>query len=192
MDELTPETLLHAYRNCIFPMADPDDGGQISWYLPAKRGIVPLEDFHIPHDLARLVRQRRFEVAVDQDFEAVVRCCADRDSSWISEEIVVAFTNLFRLGHAHSVECRQQGRLVGGLYGATIGGVFCGESMFHRVRDASKVALVHLVERLCAGGFVLLDTQFLTPHLERFGAIEIDRDEYLRRLAEATKVDGKW
>jgi len=192
IDELAPETLLHAYRNGIFPMADPDDDWQISWYSPAKRGIFPLEDFHVPHDLARLVRQQRFDVTVDQDFETVVRCCADRDSTWISKEIVVAYTNLHRLGYAHSVECRQAGRLVGGLYGVAIGGVFFGESMFHHVRDASKVALVHLVERLRSGGFVLLDTQFVTPHLQRFGAIEVERNEYLCLLAEATATDGKW
>ncbi|MCH7989446.1 MAG: leucyl/phenylalanyl-tRNA--protein transferase [Planctomycetes bacterium] len=192
MEELTPELLLAAYGNGIFPMADPDSDGEISWYSPAQRGVLPLESFHVPHDLSRLIRQRQFEVTFDRDFEAVMRGCADRESTWISEQLVAAYVELHGTGHAHSVECRQEGRLVGGLYGVSLGGVFFGESMFHRVRDASKVALVHLAERLKRGGYVLLDTQFVSPHLEQFGATEIDREEYLRRLADALDMDATW
>jgi leucyl/phenylalanyl-tRNA--protein transferase len=192
IEQLTPELLLAAYGSGIFPMADPDRDWEISWYSPAQRGVLPLESFHIPHDLLRLIRQRQFEVTFDGDFEAVMRGCADRESTWISEQLVAAYVELHRTGHAHSVECRQEGRLVGGLYGVSLAGVFFGESMFHRVRDASKVALVHLVERLKQGGFVLLDTQFVSPHLERFGATEIDREEYLRQLADALHIDAVW
>jgi len=192
IEQLTPELLLAAYGSGIFPMADPDHDWEISWYSPAQRGVLPLESFHIPHDLLRLIRQRQFEVTFDGDFEAVMRGCADRESTWISEQLVAAYVELHRTGHAHSVECRQEGRLVGGLYGVSLAGVFFGESMFHRVRDASKVALVHLVERLKQGGFVLLDTQFVSPHLERFGATEIDREEYLRQLADALHIDAVW
>ena len=192
IEQLTPELLLAAYGSGIFPMADPDRDWEISWYSPAQRGVLPLESFHIPHDLLRLIRQRQFEVTFDGDFEAVMRGCADRESTWISEQLVAAYVELHRTGHAHSVECRQEGRLVGGLYGVSLAGVFFGESMFHRVRAASKVALVHLVERLKQGGFVLLDTQFVSPHLERFGATEIDREEYLRQLADALHIDAVW
>ena len=192
MERLTPELLLAAYGNGIFPMADEDSDGEISWYSPAERGVLPLESFHVPHDLSRLIRQQQFEVTFDDDFEAVMRGCADRDSTWISEKLVAAYVDLHEAGHAHSVECRQEGRLVGGLYGVRLGGAFFGESMFHRVRDASKVALVHLVERLKQGGFILLDTQFVTPHLERFGATEIDREEYLRQLANALHINATW
>jgi leucyl/phenylalanyl-tRNA--protein transferase len=192
IEQLTPELLLAAYGSGIFPMADPDRDWEISWYSPAQRGILPLESFHVPHDLSRLIRQRQFEVTFDCDFEAVMRGCADRESTWISEQLVAAYVELYRTGHAHSVECRQEGRLVGGLYGVSLAGVFFGESMFHRVRDASKVALVHLVERLKQGGFVLLDTQFVSPHLERFGATEIEREDYLRQLADALHIDATW
>jgi leucyl/phenylalanyl-tRNA---protein transferase len=192
MEQLTPELLLAAYGNGIFPMADEDSDWEISWYSPAERGVLPLESFHIPHDLSRLLRQRQFEVTFDRDFEAVMRGCADRDSTWISEKLVAAYVALHEAGHAHSVECRQEGRLVGGLYGVRLGGAFFGESMFHRVRDASKVALVHLVERLKQGGFTLLDTQFVTPHLEQFDATEIGREEYLRQLANALHIDATW
>ncbi len=192
MEQLTPELLLAAYGNGIFPMADEDSDWEISWYSPAERGVLPLESFHIPHDLSRLLRQRQFEVTFDRDFEAVMRGCADRDSTWISEKLVAAYVALHEAGHAHSVECRQEGRLGGGLYGVRLGGAFFGESMFHRVRDASKVALVHLVERLKQGGFTLLDTQFVTPHLEQFDATEIGREEYLRQLANALHIDATW
>jgi leucyl/phenylalanyl-tRNA---protein transferase len=173
----------------MFPMALED--GDIGWFSPDPRGILPIETFHVPRRLARLTRQAGFDLAIDTAFEAVMRACAERpeDGSWISEEIVDSYAALFRLGLAHSVEVRQDGVLVGGLYGVHLGGAFFGESMFHRVRDASKVALVALVDRLSRRGFTLLDTQWVTPHLIQFGAIEIPRDDYLRRLASALKRD---
>ncbi|QXD16688.1 leucyl/phenylalanyl-tRNA--protein transferase [Rhodocaloribacter litoris] len=193
MDQrLTPELLLYGYRHGIFPMADPRDGDAVYWFDPDPRAVIPLDAFHVPKSLARLVRKGTFEVVTDRDFEGVMRACADRAETWISEEIIQAYVALHRLGHAHSVECRRHGRLAGGLYGVALGGAFFGESMFHRERDASKVALVHLVERLRRGGFVLLDTQYLTPHLARFGAIEIPRAEYRRRLAAALRIDARW
>ncbi|GIV59314.1 MAG: leucyl/phenylalanyl-tRNA--protein transferase [Rhodothermaceae bacterium] len=193
MDQrLTPELLLYGYRHGIFPMADPRDGDAVYWFDPDPRAVIPLDAFHVPKSLARLVRKGTFEVVTDRDFEGVMRACADRPETWISEEIIQAYVALHRLGHAHSVECRRHGRLAGGLYGVALGGAFFGESMFHRERDASKVALVHLVERLRRGGFVLLDTQYLTPHLARFGAIEIPRAEYRRRLAAALRIDARW
>ena len=177
--------LISAYAQGIFPMSMDD--GQIAWFSPDPRGIVPLDAFVMSRRLARLVRQEKFEIAVDRGFEAVMRACAaDRDDgTWISEEIIESYVALHRRGLAHSVEAWQNGVLVGGLYGVHLGGAFFGESMFHTVTDASKVALVALVDRLQAGGFTLLDTQWTTPHLEQFGAIEIPRDEYLERLSAA-------
>jgi leucyl/phenylalanyl-tRNA---protein transferase len=192
MPELTPDALLYAYRHGVFPMADPSDADAIYWYAPDPRTILPIDRFHVPKNLAKLVRQQRFEVVSDRDFEGVIRACADRITTWISEEIASAYCQLHRLGHAHSVECRQDGRLVGGLYGVVLGGAFFGESMFSRARDASKVALVHLVRRLREGGFVLLDTQFTTPHLQQFGVVEISRADYERRLAAALQVEAAW
>ncbi|MEL7169910.1 MAG: leucyl/phenylalanyl-tRNA--protein transferase, partial [Bacteroidota bacterium] len=149
-------------------MADPDEDDQIYWYAPDPRAVMPLEAFHVPHNTAKRVRQQVFDVAVDEDFEATIRACAaparGRMTTWISEEIIAAYCELHRLGYAHSVEVRQDGVLVGGLYGVALRGAFFGESMFHRARDASKVALVHLVARLRRGGFVLLDTQLQTEH----------------------------
>jgi leucyl/phenylalanyl-tRNA--protein transferase len=180
--------LVSAYAQGIFPMSVED--GSIGWFSPDPRGIVPLEPpdaFVVSRRLARVVRQGKFEIVVDRGFEAVMRACAaDRDDgTWISEEIIESYVALHRRGLAHSVEAWQDGALAGGLYGVHLGGAFFGESMFHRVTDASKVALVALVDRLRAGGFSLLDTQWTTPHLEQFGAIEIPRDEYLARLAFA-------
>ncbi len=193
---LTPALLLTAYRRGVFPMADPDEGGAVYWYAPDPRGVLPLGGFRVPKNLAKLVRQRRFEVTTDRSFEAVMRACAapaeGRETTWISDEIVAAYVALHRRGAAHSVECWDDGRLVGGLYGVALGGAFFGESMFHRARDASKVALVHLVERLRRGGFRLLDVQFVTDHLARFGAVEVPRAEYERRLAEALGADARW
>ncbi len=188
---LTPDLLIAAYSQGIFPMADED--GTIGWYEPAVRAIIPLESFRVPRRLARTVRSGRFEVRYDSAFEAVMRACAapapGRETSWISEEMVTAYCELHRLGFAHSVECWREGQLVGGLYGVAIGGLFAGESMFHHERDASKVALVHLVERLRAGGFVLLDSQYIVgTHMLQFGTIEIPRAEYHRRLREALAV----
>jgi len=196
---LTPDLLVHAYRLGVFPMADED--GEIGWYAPDPRGVIPMEDFHVPVSLARVVRQGRFRVTADQAFEAVMRACArpapGREQTWISEEIIGAYSELAREGIAHSVECWTDGadgvpQLAGGLYGVALGAAFFGESMFHRQRDASKVALVHLVERLRAGGFVLLDTQMTTPHLERFGGVEISRLAYERQLEAALRREGTW
>lgn len=192
--ELTPNVLLVAYAQGIFPMADED--GEIYWYDPDPRAILPLETFHVPRKLARTIRRGRFEVRVDTAFEAVIRACAQpapgREATWISPEVIDLYTGLHRMGFAHSVESWADGELVGGLYGVALRGLFAGESMFSRHTDASKVALVHLVERLRAGGFVLLDTQFVTPHLQRFGAIEIPRAAYHVRLAEALTIPAKF
>ena len=188
---LTPELILYGYQRGIFPMADPHDDA-IYWYRPTRRGVLPLDDFHVPKNLRKLVRRGVFEVTTNQDFEAVIRACADRPSTWISEDIIDTYTTLHRWGYAHSVECRQEGTLVGGLYGVAIGGAFFGESMFHRVSNASKVALVHLVRRLRRGGFILLDTQYTTRHLEQFGVQAIPAEEYERRLATALRTDAWW
>ncbi len=192
---LTPELLIAAYSQGIFPMADDD--GTIGWYEPTVRAIIPLDGFIVPRRLARTVRSGRFEVRYNTAFEEVMRACAapapGRESTWISEEIVQAYCELHRLGHAHSVECWREGRLVGGLYGVTVGGLFAGESMFHRERDASKVALVHLVERLRARGFTLLDSQYIVgDHMRQFGTIEISRAEYHRRLRAALRVEASF
>ncbi len=182
--DLSPDILLAAYTRGIFPMGGPY--GEVSWYSPDPRTVLPLEAFHVPRTLRQRCRQGRFDLRIDADFSAVIHACADRkEGTWITGDIIEAYTRLHRLGHAHSVESWQADRLVGGLYGVALGGAFFGESMFHRVTDASKVALVHLVERLRERGYVLLDVQFTTPHLRRFGAIEIPRDEYLRRLDHA-------
>ncbi|MDX1532475.1 MAG: leucyl/phenylalanyl-tRNA--protein transferase [Rhodothermales bacterium] len=193
---LTPDVLLWAYRHGLFPMADPDAADELFWLAPDPRGVLPLDRFHTPHNLRRLVRRRPFTVRTDTAFERVVRACAapapGRESTWISGEVAAAYTELHRLGFAHTVECWREGELVGGLYGVAIGGAFFGESMFHRVRDASKVALVHLVRRLRRGGYVLLDVQFVTPHLARFGAEAIPRAAYERRLADALAIRARW
>ena len=177
--------LISAYAQGIFPMSMED--GSIGWFSPDPRGILPLDGFMVSRRLTRLMRQQKFEIAVDRAFEDVMRACAaDRDDgTWISEEIIESYVALYRRGLAHSVEAWQDGVLVGGLYGVHLGGAFFGESMFHRVTDASKVALVAFVDRLQAGGFSLLDTQWTTPHLEQFGAMEIPREAYLVRLALA-------
>ncbi len=192
---LTPDLLIAAYSQGIFPMAD--ESGAIGWYEPSIRAIIPLDGFRVSHRLARTVRSGRFEVRVDTAFEAVMRACAapapGRESTWIAEEMVGAYGELHRLGFAHSVECWREGRLVGGLYGVAIRGLFAGESMFHTERDASKVALAHLVERLRAGGFELLDSQYIVgEHMLQFGTIEISRAEYHRRLRGAMGVDARF
>lgn len=181
LPELDPATLIAAYAQGIFPMADDD--GEIMWFSPDPRAILPLDAWHVPKSLGQIFRSGKFTVVVDQDFAAVIAACADRpEGTWISADIVGAYTRLHELGFAHSVEARLGGELVGGLYGVALGGAFFGESMFYRVTDASKVALVFLVERMKERGFSLLDVQFTTGHLERFGVVEIPRDEYLRRL----------
>ena len=186
--------LLNAYSQGIFPMADED--GSIYWYDPDPRAILPLDDFHIPRSLARRLRQGGFDVQVDTAFRDVITACAasapGRETSWISPEFIEAYCELHKLGFAHSVETWIDGELAGGLYGVTLQGLFAGESMFSRVTDSSKIALVHLVERLRQGGFCLLDVQFMTPHLKRFGAIEILRIEYKVRLAQALTVEAQF
>jgi leucyl/phenylalanyl-tRNA--protein transferase len=186
---LTPEILLAAYAAGIFPMAESADDPELFWVEPQRRGILPLDSFHVPRRLRRVVRHGGFEVRVDSAFEAVMRGCAElsdkRPNTWINDEILRLYAALFRRGAAHSVECWRADALVGGLYGVSLGAAFFGESMFSRVTDASKVALVHLVARLKRGGYRLLDTQFLTPHLARFGGIEIPKSRYRRLLAEA-------
>ncbi len=181
--------LIRAYSAGVFPMALDD--GQIGWFSPDPRGILPLETFRVPSRLARVIRQKRFEITVDREFAAVMRHCAERpdDGTWISDEILASYIALHERGLAHSVETWQAGKLVGGLYGVHLGGAFFGESMFHRVTDASKVALAALVERLQARAFTLLDIQWVTPHLSRFGAVEVPRREYLQRLQEALRRD---
>lgn len=184
---LTPEVLVAAYANGIFPM---DVDGEICWFSPDPRAVIPLEAFHASKTLMQRYRQGRFEIRVDAAFEAVMRACADRpEGTWISQEIVEAYVWLHELGAAHSVETWQAGELVGGLYGVALGGAFFGESMFSRTTDASKLALVALVERMRDRGYVLLDTQFMTEHLARFGAVEIPREDYLRRLEQALALD---
>lgn len=177
------ELLLHAYRHAVFPMAM--DNGEIAWFSPDPRAIIPLDTFHVPHGLKRTLKKGIFEIRINTAFEDVMRACARRDETWISEVILESYVNLHRQGHAHSVETWLDGKLVGGLYGVAIGGAFFGESMFHEATDASKVALHALVERLRARNFTLLDTQWLTPHLLTFGAIEIPRAEYQRRLGKS-------
>jgi len=191
---LTPEVLLRAYAAGIFPMAESGDDPELYWVDPVQRGILPLDGFHLPRRLARTLRSDRFEITCDRDFAAVIRACAEptseRPQTWINDEIVRLYSSLFERGLAHSVEARLGGTLVGGLYGVALGGAFFGESMFSRVTDASKVALAHLVVRLKRGGFRLLDTQFVTEHLQRFGAIEIARAQYRRLLADALNVSA--
>ncbi|MDM8007328.1 MAG: leucyl/phenylalanyl-tRNA--protein transferase [Phycisphaerae bacterium] len=199
---LTPQVLVAAYVNGIFPM---DVEGQIQWFSPDPRAVIPLDGFHASKTCMQTWRSGRFEIRIDTAFEEVMRGCADRrDGTWISEEIVRAYCRLHELGLAHSVEAwrtldrltgvgqGQAGELAGGLYGVAIGGAFFGESMFSRQRDASKVALVALVERMRRRGFALLDIQFMTPHLQRFGAVEIPRDEYLERLKNALGVKASF
>lgn len=189
--------LVSAYAGGWFPMAV--EPGEIRWYSPDPRGIIPLDGFHVPSRLARVIRRGRFEVAINRDFGGVIRACAsvdrgedEEDGSWIDAEIMESYEALHAAGLAHSVEVWTGGRLVGGLYGVSLGGAFFGESMFHTETDASKVALAALVERLRTRGHRLLDVQWLTPHLERFGAIEIPRRRYLKLLESALSVDASF
>ena len=184
------DLLLQGYRLGVFPMAMEDDS--IEWFSPDPRAILPLDNFHVPHALRRLLRRDVFEMTIDTAFSEVIRGCAKRKDTWISREIIQSYTRLHELGHAHSVEAWKEGKLAGGLYGVVVGGAFFGESMFHRVTDASKVALVTLVEHLRARKFVLLDTQWLTPHLQQFGGIEISRNHYLRLLRRAVELPRKF
>lgn len=192
--QLTPELLLRAYAAGIFPMAESRGDPSIFWVDPEVRAILPFEEFRVPRSLRKTVRRGAFEVRCDTAFAGVIRACAEvtpgRRDTWINDEIIAAYTALHELGHAHSVECWRAGKLVGGLYGVALGGAFCGESMFSRHTDASKVALVHLVARLAMGGFTLLDVQFVTDHLRRFGVTEIPARQYLRRLADALEINA--
>ena len=193
---LTPEILLRAYAEGLFPMAERRGDPTLYWVSPEKRGIIPLDMFHVPHRLARTVRSGAFTVTADTAFRDVMEACAapapGREETWINDEIMRLYCALHSTGHAHSIECWQDGELAGGLYGVRLGAAFFGESMFSRARDASKVALVHLVDGLKRGGFMLLDSQFITAHLARFGAIEIPREQYLMMLAHALSRDAIW
>jgi leucyl/phenylalanyl-tRNA---protein transferase len=194
--EITTDLMLRAYRHGLFPMAETRRGDRLYWLDPERRGILPLDRFHLPRRLLRTVLSGGFTVTADEDFPAVIASCAEpapgREDTWINPQIERLFTELHEMGFAHSVECWQDDMLVGGLYGVAIGGAFFGESMFSRVRDASKVALVHLVARLRLSGFALLDTQFVTTHLAQFGTCDVPRDEYKARLAVALEVPAKW
>lgn len=193
---ITPEIMLRAYAAGIFPMSEAADDPTLFWVEPELRGVIPLQDFHLSSRLARTVRSDRFEVRVDTAFREVITACAearpDRPETWINGRIREIFEELHELGYAHSVECWREGRLVGGLYGLSLGAAFFGESMFHRETDASKVALVHLVGRLRRGGYRLLDAQFQTDHLAQFGTREVSREGYARMLDAALEHDGDW
>ena len=194
--DLTAGMLLQAYSAGLFPMAASRHGEKLHWLDPERRGILPLDRFHLPKRLMRTTLSGRFSVTVDQDFAATIAGCATpmqgRDDTWINARIERLFTELHHLGHAHSIECRLDGELVGGLYGVVLGGAFFGESMFSFVTDASKVALVHLIARLRLGRFRLLDTQFVTEHLRQFGAHEIPRGLYKAQLADALRARPAW
>lgn len=193
---LDADLLLRAYAAGIFPMADSADADEVFWVDPEERGIMPLDGFHLSRSLRKTVRDDLFAITCDRDFPAIMRGCAEataeRPKTWINADILAAYTDLYRRGHAHSVEAWRDGALAGGLYGVTLGGAFFGESMFSRTTDASKVALAHLVARLRLGGFSLLDVQFVTPHLKRFGAVEISRARYRRLLAASFAARAEW
>jgi leucyl/phenylalanyl-tRNA---protein transferase len=186
---IPPDLLLKAYASGVFPMAENADDPEVFWVRPETRGVIPLDSFHVPKSLAKAIRRQAFEIDFDRDFAGVIDGCAQsreaRPSTWINGPIREAYGKLFERGHCHTVEARRDGLLVGGLYGVTLGRTFFGESMFSRATDASKVCLVALVERLRERGFVLLDTQFTTEHLKRFGAIDVPRRKYEKLLANA-------
>jgi leucyl/phenylalanyl-tRNA--protein transferase len=196
MTTLTPELLLRAYAVGIFPMADSRASRHLYWLDPEWRGILPLEAFHVPRRLRKTLRHKPFEVRVDSAFRAVIERCAERHEgrpeTWINTDIMRLYGALSEMGVAHSVECWRGGELVGGLYGVALGGAFFGESMFSRAADASKVALIHLAARLVHGGFRLLDTQFITKHLEQFGAVELPRADYRKLLASALRLSASF
>ena len=189
---IEPELLLRAYATGIFPMAEEADDPEVFWVRPEKRGIIPLDGFHLPKSLRKTIRQGIFDIKLDSDFDGVIDGCAsgtgERARTWINGPIREAYKKLFEIGHCHTVEAWHEGKLVGGLYGVTLGRAFFGESMFTRKRDASKVCLAYLAQHLVSRGFVLLDTQFTTPHLERFGAVEVPRKKYEKLLE--TALDG--
>lgn len=194
MTEITAELVLRAYACGLFPMADDRDAEEMFWVDPEQRGVLPLDGFRLSRSLKKTIRQDRFLVTADEAFDQVILACAEarpgRDTTWINQGIIRLYTELNRLGAAHSIECWQDGRLVGGLYGVDLAGAFFGESMFHRTTDASKVALAHLVARLICGGYKLLDCQFITGHLTSLGAIEISKAQYREQLKTALAVKG--
>ena len=187
---IDPEVLLQGYRLGVFPMAM--DNGAIEWFSPDPRAILPLEEFHVSHSLERIIRQKSFEMRINTSFREVMEKCALRAETWINAEIIESYARLHQLGYAHSVEAWRDGELVGGLYGVAIGGAFFGESMFHQTRDASKFALWALIERMRRQRLVLLDIQWLTPHLKKFGAVEISRKQYLHLLASAVNLQCRF
>ena len=187
---IDPDLLLQGYRLGVFPMAMNDDS--IEWFSPDPRAVLPLEDFHVPHALRRLVCRKPFGITINKAFAAVIQACAERENTWINRDIIDSYSRLHELGHAHSVEAWKENSLAGGLYGVAVGGAFFGESMFHHITDASKIALVALVEHLRARKFVLLDTQWLTPHLQQSGGIQISRSHYLRLLRRAADLPRKF
>ena len=188
IDRLTPELLLQAYASGIFPMAESQDDPEVFWVDPSRRGILPLRGFHISRSLRRAIRAERYTARFDTDFEGVLRGCADREVTWINDTIFDIYLKLFHAGHAHSQEIWEGDELVGGVYGVALGGAFFGESMFSRRRDASKIALAWLIDRLRLTGFTLFDTQFMTDHLRSLGGLEISRRDYLARLEEALDI----
>ena len=193
---IPPDLLIRAYASGVFPMSESADDPEVFWVRPETRGIIPLNGFHMPKSLAKTIRQHRFDIRRDSDFDGVIDGCAEsrpgRRRTWINGPIREAYAELFRRGHCHTVEAWNGDRLVGGLYGVTLGRAFFGESMFARETDASKVCLAHLVEHLKARGFELLDTQFTTEHLKRFGAIDVPRGRYERMLADALSGEAKF
>ncbi len=188
--EITVDILLRAYSIGLFPMAETSDSSTLFWVDPKERGIFPLDELIVSKSLAKTLRADRFEVRADENFDAVVLACANREKTWINAEIRRLYSELFEAGRAHSIEVLADGALVGGLYGVSLGAAFFGESMFHLARDASKVALVHLVARLRLGGYRLLDTQFVTPHLASLGAVEVPRSAYLQMLGRALSIEA--
>ncbi len=194
--EITPEVLLKAYACGIFPMAESADDPALYWIEPEQRGIIPLNGFHVPSRLARTVRTTPFTVWINRDFDAVIEGCAEpqhnRAKTWINSRIRKIYRSLFDLGHCHTVEVYDGHELVGGLYGVSLGRVFFGESMFHRARDASKIALVHLIARLSAGGYRLCDTQYVTDHLKTFGAVDVPKRRYHRLLEDALSGEANF
>lgn len=192
MSALDPAALLYGYANGVFPMAESKNDANVFWVKPKMRGILPLESLHISHSMRRFLKKNPFEIRFDCNFEATVKACADREETWINKTIFDAYVTLFQNGCAHSVECYENGELAGGLYGVSLKSAFFGESMFSRRTNASKTALFHLVERLKNGGFTLLDTQFLTPHLASMGGVEIPQEDYLILLRAALRKDASF